>query len=224
MMRSIPLVVALVLMAGCDATEQADLGPDALMAEVGLAVTQFPSAQDPGFPYYARTEPQIFHDGGWAAVIFYRGPTGIPADFNLLQFFHFPGPGPGAFAVPLNVSGQHHWTGEPFAAPPMISRSSGMGAVPILFVPAATLLGFIDQQGEQPVLTIAELLAMDGAVLGHASQFQEVLHPHPDPSGNGGHIVPKLNVNARGTLAGGGTFQLNINGRDAKTTTRIRFN
>jgi hypothetical protein len=78
----------------------------------GPLVTSWLSAGDPGLPYYARIEgsaPYVLHDGAYAAIVFYRGPEGIPEDFNLLAFFDLPtGPeSPGAFGVPLNVSGTY---------------------------------------------------------------------------------------------------------------------
>ena len=51
-------------------------------------------------PFYARFgENETFSNGEWTVIVFYRSPDCIPADFNLNQFFHFPGDsGPGAFA------------------------------------------------------------------------------------------------------------------------------
>lgn len=83
----------------------------------GSLVTAWLSDDDPGLPYYARIEstaPYVLHDGAFAAIVFYRGPVGIPEDFNLLTFFDLPtGPEhPGAFAVPLNVAGTYLWNEE----------------------------------------------------------------------------------------------------------------
>ena len=52
-------------------------------------------------PFYARAPRDgLIHDGEWVVVVFYRPASCIPADFNLLDFFDFPGAtGPGAIAT-----------------------------------------------------------------------------------------------------------------------------
>ena len=43
-------------------------------------------------PFYARlVRGEIYHTDDWAAIVFYRPPTCIPANFNLLDFFDIPG-------------------------------------------------------------------------------------------------------------------------------------
>jgi hypothetical protein len=229
MIRITTFVVATItLLAACSTFDQADLNDQTIESHAsGLVVSAFPSDQDPGGPFYARINPMpphVFHDGEYAAIVFYRGPVGIPADFNLLQFFDLPGPGgPGAFAVQLNTAGTNLWHGAVGNGAPKMSTSHGLGAVPIWFVPAAAVLAKI---AEGQGLTIVDLAEIDGRLVGYAAQFQEVLHPHPNPPefGGGGHPAPKINLTARGMLEGGGTFQLNINGNDSKSNTRIRFN
>ena len=44
-----------------------------------------------GHPCYARIAlGEIYHDGEWAAIAFYRDPDSIREDFNLLEFLDIP--------------------------------------------------------------------------------------------------------------------------------------
>ena len=177
--------------------------PQVAAAGDGLERTTWPSDNDPGPPYYARIEPSpphVLHDGQWAAIVFYRQPSCVPAGFNLLSFFHF---GP-AFGCDLTVHGASLWPGEPFAGAPKIVTSQGNGAVPIWFVPV-TAINQATQDGE---LTIGELAALDGLMVGSAEHFNEVLHPSalPPELGGGGHQNPKLIQDASGHLADGRAF------------------
>jgi hypothetical protein len=174
-------------------------------ADDGLVQTNWPSAEDPGLPYYAWIEPappHVFDDGEWAAIVFYRDPACVPAGFNLLQFFDVPA----AFGCPHLVQGTHLWHGEPFNGSPKIATSSG--AAIVWFVPAAVIAQAI-QDGE---LTIGKLAGLEGLLVGQAQQFNEVLHPHPLPPemGGGGHPNPKLVQNAQGQLEDGRRFNLHI--------------
>jgi hypothetical protein len=107
-------IVSLVLLAGC----QAEREPTTPLMEIaasaavsgpgGFRTVSFPE-NDPGPPFYSRVTTllnQIFHDGGYVAIPFYRDLACIPPDFNLLDAFHFPSQdGPGAFGCPLVVHG-----------------------------------------------------------------------------------------------------------------------
>lgn len=173
----------------------------------GLTRTTFPSAEEPGAPYYARIDPEppyIHDDGEWAAIVFYRDPGCVPADFNLLFFFDPPN----AFACPLTIHGALLWEGAPQSGAPKIALSSGNGAVPVWFVP----VGAIQQAMQDGVLTIGELAGLDGRLVGYADQFNEVLHPHPLPPvlGGGGHPNPKTLISAQGQLEDGRSFSLNV--------------
>lgn len=168
--------------------------------------TVFPSAEDPGPPLYARVGdpagPQVYHDGEWAAIVFYRDLDCVPDDFDLLQFFAFQ-----SLGCQLTVSGFSIWEVEIFSAPPKVVEASG-SAVPIWFVPVDVIEGAV----ADGVLTLGELRGLEGAVLGHADRFQEVLHPIPLPPelGGGGHPDPKLVQRARGSLEDGRRFLLRI--------------
>jgi len=175
-------------------------------ASEGLVRTTFPSAEDPGPPFYARINevpPHVFDDGEWAAIYFYRDPSCVPADFNLLTFFDF-----GAFGCPLEVEGFDLWEVEPLSAPPKIIISRGTGAVPVWFVP----VDVINQAMQDGELTIGELAGLEGLLVGTAAQFNETHHPVPFPPelGGGGHPNPKIITNAHGRLEDGRRFNLHI--------------
>ncbi|HEX6229459.1 MAG TPA: hypothetical protein VFZ41_08385 [Solirubrobacterales bacterium] len=174
-------------------------------ADEGLLRTEFPSAEDPGIPAYARINdfpPHVLHDGEWAAIYFYRDPSCVPADFNLLTFFDF-----GAFGCPLEVKGFDLWEAEPLSTPPKIIISRGTGAVPVWFVP----VGVVDQAMQDGELTIGELAGLEGLLAGSADQFNETHHVLPSPPlGGGGHPNPKIITNAHGQLEDGRRFNLHI--------------
>ena len=191
------LVISLVVLFAWSQTAAAD---------DGLVRTTFPSAEDPGPPFYARIGdilPHAFDDGEWAAIYFYRDPNCVPEDFNLLTFFDF-----GAFGCPLEVEGFDLWEVEPLSAPPKIIISRGTGAVPVWFVP----LVVFNQAIADGELTIGELAGLQGLLVGTADQFNETHHPEPFPPelGGGGHPNPKIITNAHGQLEDGRRFNLHI--------------
>lgn len=193
-----------VLLAAVPLVTLALVVPPAL-ADDGLVRTAWPSADDPGVPFYARIEPfppHVVNDGEWAAIVFYRDPGCVPAEFNLLDFFDAPA----AFSCPLTVEGFSLWIGEPFAGAPKIGKARGTGAVPVWFVP----LSSFQAATQDGVLTIGELAGLEGLVLGTASKFNETLHPHPLPPefGGGGHKIPKLILTAHGQLEDGQSFSV----------------
>lgn len=74
-------------------------------------------------------------------------------------------------------------------------------------------------------LTLAEVEGLPGLVKGSAGIFSEMLHPHPLPPslGGGGHPVPKIMLNARGTLEDGRSFAVNLTRvNDGTPNVRIR--
>ncbi len=156
---------------------------------------------DPGIPAYARAWPglnQFFHDGEWLAIPFYRAPSAIPANFNMLEFFHFPGPGgPGAFAAPTLLKG--FFLIEPNAQLgtfPLISVTTG-DAIPVWFV------RWSDYQAAMAdnVVTIGEIQAMQ-PLRGIANKFNETLKPRVDD-----HLVV---ITAAGTLEDGRKFDFHV--------------
>jgi hypothetical protein len=204
------LALVAALLAGCG--DQAPplvpiAEPEPLLANgasQGLIRVTFPSEESPGIPAYARIESgQVYIADGWAVIAFYRDPSCVRPDFNLLDFFDVPA----AFGCPLTVEGFALY--EPEAYPmgaPRISHATGTGAVPFWFVPAEVMLNAV-ADGE---LFIGELEALDGLLMGHATQFNEVLQPLPHPVFGGGHPNPKLVLTAHGTLLDGRRFQYHL--------------
>jgi hypothetical protein len=228
--NSLILTVVLAAIAACDGTTTAppDVTPadgTAVMAAVGssagLVRTIWPSGDDVGPPFYARIgdePPHVIMVDGWAVIPFYRDPGCMPESFNLLELFDLSG----AF-VPcaLTVEGFNLWRGAPFAGAPMVAHTQGTGAVPFWFVPAEAVLDAM-QDGE---LTITELAALSGRIVGHATHFNEVLHPSAVPQvGGGGHPVTKIVIQAHGTLEDGRRFQFHFTAveRDIRSI-RLRF-
>jgi hypothetical protein len=225
--RTIAWFIAAAVLAGCgDASQTLEPGSRIGAGEgpswsqgsgQGLVRTTWPSGEDPGPPYYARIyQDRVFIVDGWAVVPFYRDPTCIRPDFNLLGFIDIPA----AFGCALTVEGFHLWHWAPFASPPKIAQKQGTGAVPYWFIPAEAVLEAMQHER----LTIGALAAIPGRIVGHASQFTETLHPQPDPENGGGHPAPKLIQNAHGTLEDSRRFQFDVVVvQGAIRTIRLRF-
>jgi hypothetical protein len=145
-------------------------------------------------PFYARIEHnEIFHDDEWAIIVFYRSPDCIPADFNLLDQFHFPsGTDNGAFdCQPPTVEGFALWENGPTIDPaPTQVQLKGTGAVPVWFVSWGDLQGAIIDN----VLTIGELSGMGSLLKGTATSYSETIHPFQSNK-NG-----MVNFTGKGTL------------------------
>lgn len=196
-------------------------GMQSTTADEGLVRTQWPSPEDPGMPFYARVEllpPYVFNDGEWAAIIFYRDPACVPSDFNLISVFDIPG----AFFCPHTVHGDSLRDGAVNNGAPKIVNISGNGSVPVWFVPWEAVA---DQAHAGGNLTVADLMEIEGRLVGHADQYVEELQPHPDPAtGGGGHPNPKMIVNAHGQLEDGRDFKLHISWvRDIVRSIQIQF-
>lgn len=228
--RTTLLLTAALALAACQGSngivgsEEAD-APERIDASQraadGLASTSWPTAEDPGMPFYARVEllpPFVFNDGEWAAVVFYRDPGCVPTDFNLISVFDVPA----AFTCPHTVHGTSLWNGAPFAGAPRRINIEGNGAVPVWFVPWETVEAQAKAGG---VLTVADLSAIDQLLVGYANRYTETLHPHPAPAlGGGGHPNPKMIIDATGQLGDGRDFKLHISWiRDVVRSIRIDF-
>jgi hypothetical protein len=195
----VPLLAACLQSPGTHVSQAGAL-PTAPMAHAGAAglVRREMPAEDPGPPFYARVGMQVLEQNGWVAIPFYRSPALVPADFNLLEFYHFPGPGgPGAFAAPLLMKG--FLLIEPDAPLGTFPRQVELGGegTPVWFVPSAAFHAAVADRR----LTIGELRAL-GPRYGIATRYHETLHPRAADH--------KILIEARGTLDGGGTFTLSL--------------
>lgn len=220
-MRRITLLLAAIALAassGCDAgpaNPAAPDSPDLVSASQAAQQSQgahgavrstWPSAGDPGMPFYVRINPDhpaVYTDSGWAVIPFYRDPDCVPDGFNLLGLFDAPA----AFGCPHVVSGHSIWNGAVGAGSPRLVVAKG-SSVPIWFVPESELPAALSDG----ILTLPEIRDLPGLVKGTAISFDEMLNPHPLPPemGGGGHPVPKIILGARGALEDGRNFSVQI--------------
>ena len=123
-------------------------------------------------PFYARIgRGEIYHDGEWAAIAFYRPPECIRADFNLLEFFDIPA----AFACNAPkpyLIGFGIFKGEvPFQLKLQLAPHQTM---PVWFVRWSELQAAI----ADGTLTIGDLEALPSLLRGEATFYTETLHPY----------------------------------------------
>lgn len=155
-------------------------------------------------PFYARFgENETFSDGEWTVIIFYRSPDCIPADFNLNQFFHFPGnDGPGAFAcAPPTTTSIEYWANGPQTDPaPLIAEMTGRSAVPVWFIAQAE----VEAAMADGTVTIGELAETPSLLKGEAASYTELLHP--------GQSNPQflIQFTAEGALEDGRSFMVDV--------------
>ena len=155
-------------------------------------------------PFYARFgENETFGDGEHAVIVFYRPPDCIPVDFNLNQFFHFPGDdGPGAFGcAPPTTTGIETWQNGPEVDPaPLMAEVEGRGAVPVWFVAAPEL----EAAMADGVVTIGELAALPSLLTGTATTYSELLYPSQT------NAAPSIQFTATGALDDGSPFVVDV--------------
>lgn len=179
----------------------------------------------PGNPFYALIfnglepdGPHFFfpHDDTWGAAIFERELWCVPPAFNLLEEFDFtpafPGGPPRPFLCPLTVSGFQVWDRPPTTFPvvggPVMVMSTGLGAVPVVFVHWSE----IDAAMEDMVLTLPELLALPSAIVTTADHFIAQYVNGPAPADR---LMNKLTAN--GQLPDGRSFRIQANESQAGT-------
>lgn len=177
---------------------------------------------DDGTPYY-------FHDDQWAAIVFLRLPSCVPADFDLLDGADlapaFPNGPPRVFGCALTVDG-HAIFKSPEDFVPVQANLKGLGAVPVWFVRLTEIQTVL--AGNK--LTITQLLAIPSLRKGFANLYDEVDQPgvfRPQGAGNG-----SIHVTASGSLEDGTSFQLewremgmkNGDGQSFVRNARIAFN
>lgn len=211
------LLLLSALVVGCNGKADAPTSVPAQalaapLASAGLVRLTIPD-EDPGPPFYARVGFQFFHSDGWIAIPFYRSPACVPAGFNVLEFFHFPGPGgPGAFACDLLMSGFLLIEADaPLGTFPRRVTLRGEGSVPFWFLPSKTF----EDAARSGALTIAELEELN-PLRGTASSYHETLHPR-----EGEH---RIVITAAGLLEDGRTFRFHVTQvEDAIKAIRISF-
>jgi hypothetical protein len=180
-------------------------------------IRDVPSAADPGAPFYTPVfidglSGFVPTDGTWVGIHFYREPSCIPANFNLLKVFHPPV----AFGCTLTITGKT-WRHAPGDLVPYQEHYSGRGAVPIYFV----RLPDLQAAAADDVLTIGELTSI--AVIGRAESYRSVIH-HSTQASNHGHET----LTAQGWLENGGRFQFHFDeksfdGHHVFQSVRIEF-
>lgn len=199
MSRMIPAVLGIAfVLAACVGSEPTIPAIAAAQAQGGGYVTRTLPDEDPGPPFYARVGVQVLHTNGWLAIPFYRAPECVPADFNLLQFYDFPGPGgPGAFACPLLMTGKVLI--EPDAPLGTFPRQVTLdgSSIPIWFVSHAAFMA----AAADGVVTMAELIALN-PLRGTATRYHEMLQPRADDH--------KIVITSGGTLDDGRSFTFNL--------------
>ena len=171
------------------------------LAADDLVAAQVP-AEDPGPPFYARVTPimnELFFADDWLVIPFYRAPTCIPSDFDLLDLYHFPSDdGPGAFACRLLVEGVAY--AEPDALPtdfPKRVTMDGSGTAEVWFVRAEAARDAIASGS----LTLSELQALD-PIVGIATTFREDLQPRAEDH--------RIVIESSGTLEDGRSFAFDL--------------
>jgi hypothetical protein len=155
-------------------------------------------------PFYARFgENETFSDGEWTVIVFYRPPECIPADFNLNQFFHFPGQdSPGAFAcAPPTTTSIETWAnGRETDPAPLVSEMTGRGAVPVWLIAQEE----VEQAMEDGTVTIGELAGLPSWLAGEAGTYTELLHPSQT------NVQSLIQINAEGALEDGRSFRVDV--------------
>lgn len=154
-----------------------------------------------------------------ANLLFFRDPTCVPLEFNLLDFFDAPT----VFDCPMTVEGFEIWKNgpPPMDVAPIHTMSHGTGAVPVWFVRWEVLRAAVGDN----VLTMSELNTLN-PLKGRAFFFKETLQPL------GGAQRTVTQVVARGLLEDGRNFDLQSEENfrseerdiESKTVTKIRFN
>ena len=206
------LVAAIPLLMACGQAGTT-LQPTSAPAPTAIAPTEEVAAGEieltrvengDGPPFYARFgENETFGNSEWVAIVFYRDPNCVPDEFNLNQFFDFPGEtGPGAFGCqPPTTDVVEYWAGEPGSGPaPAVSEMTGRGAVPVWFFSRAD----IDAANSDGVVTITELEGLASRRVGSATTFTEYLKPSQS------NTAPIIQFMAEGTLEEGGDFLVDV--------------
>ncbi len=180
------ILILIVFIAGC---QKEPVSPVPTKSNITVDQQQAEKFDFIPLPFWARTDA-IFVLNGYGIIYFYvQEPSIIPTGFNLLTFFDPMN----STAVPLNdwaVDGFrifHHlkdgW--------PIELHLEGKGAVPFWFFTEQQIVTAL----ADGVLTMPELESLN-PIKGHATKFLENIHT----------TKRILNVSAKGSLDGGGSF------------------
>jgi hypothetical protein len=179
-----------------------------------------------GPPFYtdvgrlADGTPYFFHDDEWAAIVFVRDQSCVPANFNLLNQIDVPA----AFGCALTVDGHAILKNAGDQVPVQINLH-GLGSVPVWFVKLSEVQPIVAGN----TLTVSQLLACPSLRKGFANVYDEVDQPgvnRPQGPGNG-----SIEITANGFLTDGTAFQFEWrdmgkkdgNGQDFVRHVRIAF-
>jgi hypothetical protein len=152
--------------------------------------------ESPGPPWYAdfgRTF--IPTDGEWVSIVFWREPTSVPEDFNLLDLFDIPA----AFSAPLLLQGEEWWGEE---APPLRSLMTNIDIVPVYFVKLEEL----EDEIEDDILTLDELEAFSSIRVGYADHVRYDIRIEY----RSGRANDRARYTASGIMEDGGRFQVRL--------------
>jgi hypothetical protein len=146
----------------------------AVLGSAGMAQAAERVAQTSAdLPFYARIgRGEIYHDGEWAAIAFYRPPACVPTGFNLLDFMDIPAAfGCGDPARPYLIGFGIFEGDAPIQSKLQLAPDQ---TIPVWFVRWSELEAAVADDN----LTIAELAALPSGVLrGEATFYTETLHP-----------------------------------------------
>ncbi len=173
----------------------------AVLGPAGMAQAAEPIAQTSAdLPFYARIgRGEIYHDGEWAAIAFYRPPDCIRTDFNLLDFMDIPAAFDCSAPEPYLI-GFGIFKGEvPIQSKLQLAPGQ---TVPVWFVRWSELHAAIADDS----LTIGELAALPSLLKGEARFYTETLHPA------GAAQQTMISIVALGFLADGREFTFRATG------------
>ena len=201
MRTRLSLACAALVIAGCSDAPMAPETDPAGLAPESSVVFKTPD-QSPGPPFWTISGNGGFipNDGTWAAIPFLREMDCTPSGQNLLVLA-----GPSAFGCTLTVEGHEHWQNGPGIDPaPRQTKYRGLGSVPIVFVLWSEVA-----PAKAGGLTLAELLALPSATIGHADRYVETdVYGVSGPLGAGNGMYK---ISADGELEDGRSFDLQVN-------------
>lgn len=152
--------------------------------------------ESPGAPWYADISREFIPtDGKWVSIVFWREPTSVPEDFNLLDWLDIPR----VFSAPLLLEGKEWWTSD--SPPPIRIRMANIDIVPVYFV----RLEELEYEIADDVLTLAELEAFSSLRVGYADHVRYDIRSGYRAGRNDGAMYT-----ASGIVEDGGRFHVRL--------------